>query len=106
MRSPHSKRLAAAATASGPRKSDLLAGEISPSVRQSRSTAKFYVRSISKDQTTELRVLLTEWRGQRKVELRDYTAVIPGCYFPAGAGVTLPLDKLDELIDALKAVRR
>jgi hypothetical protein len=105
--SPSNKRRpAAAATASGPRKRDLLAGEIiSPSIRRCRSAAQVLVKSISKGHATELRVLLTEWRNQRKVELRDYTAIIPGCYFPAGAGVTLPLDKLDELVDALKAVR-
>ena len=105
MRSPHRKRPAAAATASGSRKLDLLASEISPSIRRARSAAQVHVQSISKGHAAELRVLLTEWRNQRKVELRDYTAIIPGCYFPAGAGVTLPIDKLDDLIDALNAAK-
>jgi hypothetical protein len=52
-----------------------------------------------------LRVSISEWRGAASVELRDATATIPGVYMPTPYGVTLPLEKLGELIEALGLVK-
>jgi len=62
---------------------------------------------ITKSGTAQVRIFVTEWRGQRKIEIREYTAVIPRTYFQSGGGITLPLDKADELVAAIRrAVRR
>jgi hypothetical protein len=51
-------------------------------------------------------VLISEWRGQRKVEVRDYTAVIADVYFAAGAGVTLDIEHLPKLIELLTEAQK
>jgi hypothetical protein len=53
------------------------------------------IGAIQKGHSSQLRVLISEWRGQRKVELRDYTAVIADVYFAGGAGVTLDIEAGD-----------
>ena len=61
--------------------------------------------SDKKTHSAQLRVLVTEWRGQRKIELADFPRVISGVYFQASSGVSLDIKKLPELSDMLKAVR-
>lgn len=70
--------------------------------RQGRASDKSLVATIARGPATELRILLTSWRGSHRVELRDHTATIPGCFMPAGAGITLPVERLHDLIAALQ----
>jgi hypothetical protein len=78
-------------------------GTLRPS--KSRSPAQELIAEIDKSHSSRLRISLTEWHGERKVEIRECSATIPGIYFPTSAGVTIPLEKLPELIAALEAVR-
>ena len=52
-----------------------------------------------------MRVHLYRWREQTKIEIKHYTATVPKCFMASGVGVSLDIEKLPELIDALKAVR-
>jgi hypothetical protein len=61
------------------------------------------IATIDKGRSSQLRVGITSWRGQNKLELREATATVPGVYMPTPNGVTLDLDRLPELLDALHA---
>lgn len=72
--------------------------------RSSRASAQRLVATIDTGTASQVRVHLSTWRGETKLEIKPYTKTV--VFMPAGAGVTLPLEKLDELIAALKAVQR
>jgi hypothetical protein len=61
------------------------------------------IATIDKSRSSQLRVSITQWRGQRKIELRELTAVIPGTFFPTSAGVTAPIECLPDLVAAMQA---
>ena len=42
-------------------------------------------------------------RGNRRVEVREATAVIAGLFFPTSAGVMLDIEQLPDLIEGLQA---
>jgi len=65
-------------------------------------SAKSIVATITRGPATEPRISLTSWRGSHRVELRDHTATIPGVFMPCGPGITLPVERLHELIAALQ----
>ena len=67
------------------------------------STTPTIVATIAKSQAAELRISLTNWRGANRVELREATATIPGCYFPTSNGITLDVERLPALVFALHA---
>jgi hypothetical protein len=63
--------------------------------------------SIPKSNSSQLRVAISEWRSERKIELRETTLLLGSTYFPAGVGVTLDIDRVPLLIDLLqKATQR
>ena len=71
--------------------------------RNARSAqALVTVAEITKSYSSRVRVSLSTWKGEHKVELRDLTATIPGCFFPTRDGVTLDVARLHELIAALQ----
>lgn len=98
---PHSRKaglapgLERAATKSGSQLS-------SPSRRSSQDL----IATIDKSLSCQLRVSLSTWRGQTKIEIADFTSVIPGTYFQSGAGVTLDIEKLPHLLKAIVAAER
>jgi hypothetical protein len=69
---------------------------------QRANSAPLLVASIDKTASTQLRISLSTWRGQHKVELSDLSAVIAGTYFQTGNGIAIPIEKLAELIAALR----
>jgi hypothetical protein len=97
MTAPPGQHKARAANAGSAEKTKVDAPTSSKTVRPAQQV----IATINKSRSCELRVSLTSWRGDNKVELRDAVATIPGIFFPTGAGVTLPLDKLSELLTAL-----
>lgn len=64
------------------------------------------IARISQGCSCEFRVLLSTWRGETKIEFANFTSVIADIYFQAGVGLTLPIEKLDELIGALLDAKR
>lgn len=74
--------------------------------KNSRSAGRTQVAFIPKGAISRLEISVREWRGVRSLELREATAIMAGSTFlPSGVPVTLPLDKIPELIAALQAVR-
>lgn len=67
--------------------------------------SRILVDIISVSRTSQVRVLISEWRGARRLEFRTYTATIPECWMPSGVPVSLPVEKLDELMAALSKAR-
>ena len=61
------------------------------------------VATISKSRSSQLRVLLSQWRDKRRAEIREATATIPGLFFPTSAGVMLDIEQLPALISALQS---
>jgi hypothetical protein len=61
-------------------------------------------RVITKNATAEIRVSLKCWRGEHRIDVREFTATIPSIYMSTASGVTLPIAKLGEFIAALHAV--
>jgi hypothetical protein len=65
------------------------------------------IGSIQKSHSCQLRVSVSTWREQTKVEISDFSAVIPGTFFQAGNGITLDINLLPELVAILsKAAQR
>ena len=60
------------------------------------------ISTISKSRSSQLRVLLSEWRGQRRAEIREATATIPNIYFNTSAGIMLDVRQLRDLVAALQ----
>jgi len=55
-----------------------------------RAQALTVIGRITESHAMQLRVAISEWRGERKLEIRETTRIVGEMYFPAGAGVTLP----------------
>jgi hypothetical protein len=64
------------------------------------------VAEIEKSRSAKVRISISNWRGEAKIEIRETSSVIPGIYFPTSSGVTIPFEKLPELIEAILAVER
>ena len=64
------------------------------------------IARISKGRSCEFRVMLSTWKGQTKIELAEFTSVIADIYFQSGPSITVPVEKLPELIDALALVKK
>ena len=60
---------------------------------------------IDKTHSCQLRVSLSSWRDKHKIELADFTSVIPGIYF-RGPGISLDVEKLSELLKAILIAER
>jgi Transcriptional Coactivator p15 (PC4) len=103
----HGAKGAAAATASALQNCPATKSDSQTSKRPGgRAQALAVIGSIPKSSSSQLRVAVSEWHGSRKIELRETTRVFGETYFPAGAGITLDLDKVPELIRVLsKAVQ-
>jgi hypothetical protein len=61
------------------------------------------VAIIEKSRSTQLRVMLTSWRGDHRIEIREATVLISGSYFATASGITIGIENLGELIAALQA---
>ena len=62
------------------------------------------VATIDKSDRAQLRVLITTWRGQHKLELAEFTpGPVPNTWWRSKQFVSLPIDRLDELRTALDA---
>jgi hypothetical protein len=74
--------------------------------KPSRRSNQELVATIDKSHSCQLRVSLSTWRGYTKLELADFTSVVSGIYFQAGAGVSIDIAKLPELLKAIVAAER
>ena len=70
----------------------------------SKTKPQELVAAIDTGYAAQVRIHLSSWRG--KPSLPSSPTVQRCRNARCGAGVTIPIDKLDELITALKAVRR
>jgi hypothetical protein len=98
----HAAKGAAAATASALQNCPVTTSDKQISKRAgARAQALTVIGSIPKSSSSQLRVAVSDWRGERKLEIREATRIVGETYFPAGAGLTLNLDKAPELIALL-----
>jgi hypothetical protein len=74
-------------------------------ISKSLRPAQELIASIDTRHAQQVRVFRARWRNQHRIELRPYSATVPGVYMPCGAGISVPIEKLPELIAALKRVR-
>jgi hypothetical protein len=73
----------------------------------SRSTQPlFVVASVPKSETSQLRLAISHWRGENKLELRETTRLFGETFYPAGTPLWLPIERLPEFIEATIAVER
>jgi len=63
------------------------------------------VADIQKSPSSRIRIGISSWRGTHKCEIRECTSNIPGSYWPTSAGISLDIEKLEELIAALQKSR-
>ena len=102
MRAPENANAARARGGAAGRRSG--GSELNPN--PSRRADQALIAAIDKSHSCQLRVSISTWRGQTKVELADFTAVVSGIYFQAGAGVSLDIEKLPELLKAIATAER
>jgi hypothetical protein len=80
--------------------------EIISKRHQRKQASLEIVGEISRGHSSQLRVAVSTWHGQRKLELRECTRLFGETFFPAGTPVTIDIDKVPQLIALLsKAVR-
>jgi hypothetical protein len=60
------------------------------------------IASINVGHASQMRIYSASWRGLETVELRPFSAQVPGMFMPCGAGVTLPLAQLPNVLAALR----
>ncbi len=82
-----------------------LAKNGTPTDTKHRANNRSLIAAIDTGHSSQVRVHLYRWREQTKIEIKHYTATVPKCFMASGVGVSLDIEKLPELIDALKAVR-
>lgn len=58
--------------------------------------------AITKSPSSEIRVALKTWRGEHKLDVREFTATIPSIYMSTASGFTLEVAMIPELIAALR----
>ena len=76
------------------------------STSKARGADQRLIAMIDKTHSCQLRVSLSSWRDKHKIELADFTSVIPGIYFQAGPGISLDVEKLSELLKAILIAER
>ena len=76
------------------------------STSKARGADQRLIAMIDKTHSCQLRVSLSSWRDEHKIELADFTSVIPGIYFQAGPGISLDVEKLSELLKAILIAER
>ena len=69
------------------------------------TTKPHTVATIDTGRCHQVRVQISRWRRQTKLELKSYSATIPQVFMPCGAGVSIDLAKADELIEAIAAAK-
>ena len=72
----------------------------------SKSHRVSQVAAIETGHSAQVRVHLTTWRDQSKLELKPYSATVPQIFMPCGAGVTIPIEQIPELLKAILAAER
>jgi hypothetical protein len=88
----------------GPLKSDRLAGSISkPDTKPARVSQ---VAAIETGRSSQVRLHLTTWREQTRLEFKPYSATVPQIFMPCGPGVTIPVEQIPELLKAVLAAER
>lgn len=75
-------------------------GKQLPPRANARHAAQELIATIGTGHSSQIRVHLSRWREQSKVEIREATATIPGIFMPTPNGINLDIAKLDELIAA------
>jgi hypothetical protein len=61
--------------------------------------------TIAKSPTTAVRVSLCDWRERYTIELAEATTRgLANLFYASGASVSLPVEKLPELLDALESL--
>jgi hypothetical protein len=73
--------------------------------KQSKPVSRKLLRRSKKPPPAGCGVGLSSWRGKNNIELRECTASVPGNYWPTSSGISLSIDKLDELIAALSKAK-
>ena len=64
------------------------------------------VATINSGHCHQIRVQISRWRGQTKLDLKPYSATIPQMFMPCGAGVSIDAAKANELIKAIAAAAK
>jgi hypothetical protein len=62
------------------------------------------VAIIDTTRTHQVRLFVSTWRDRTTLEFRPYSESVPGVPMPCGAGVSFPIEKLPELLEALHAI--
>jgi hypothetical protein len=66
-------------------------------------SADITIASIEVSWRAQVRVTLSEWRGRRKVHVREYhPGPVAGTWWPSKQGVALDLERLPELVEGLQ----
>ena len=104
MRSANAKAPAPAVAESG-RLEVCQAGERDKLSNGTTST-KTQVASIPTGRSSQVRVHLRKWHDITKIEIAHFTATVPGCLMQSGAGVSIDIELLPALIEAIVAVER
>jgi hypothetical protein len=70
---------------------------------QELSSPDDHVAVIHKNASTQIRVVISAWRGQHRLEIREFSpGPVNGTWWPNSKGVTLDIAKLPQLLQGLR----
>jgi hypothetical protein len=78
----------------------------------SRPSPDDHIAIVQKNASTQVRVVISAWRGEHRIEIREYSpGPVNGTWWPNSKGITLDIEKLPQLLQGLRkaeadAVRR
>jgi hypothetical protein len=62
-----------------------------------------HIAIIDKNASTQIRVVISAWRGQHKPEIREFSpGPVNGTWWPNSKGVSLDINDLPQLLQALR----
>lgn len=57
-----------------------------------------FVAIVDTSRGNQLRVSISTWRDQTKIEVKPYSATIPDLFMPCGPGVSIAVERVHDLI--------
>lgn len=60
------------------------------------------MKEFQKSSKTQIRIERSEWKGNHRVDVREYYLDEEDCWRPTKRGIAIPIELRDEIADAIR----